>query len=121
MIRKFLDCSTSHLPREFRVRLWGGVGPLTEIGEDEHHRWVYVDEHTLDPERVNEVLDDRPLPEPVRKIIRHALDSGANVICFDPDGPELEGDFEWFPDDDDDDTPARLHRVRRDQDKNPRN
>src|SRR5437762_14245413 len=28
MIRKFLDCSTSHLPSNFRVRLWGGIGPV---------------------------------------------------------------------------------------------
>ena len=43
MIRKFVDCSTAHLPPEFRRDLWQGVGPFTDIGEDQHHRWVALD------------------------------------------------------------------------------
>jgi hypothetical protein len=96
MIRKFLDCSTAHLQSDFRRDLWQGVGPFTDIGEDQHHRWIYVDENTLSAERLAEM----PLPDEVRKVVRYALDNGCNVICFDQDGPDLEGDFAAFSDDD---------------------
>jgi len=92
MIRKFLDCSIAHLPPDFRRHLWQGVGPFTDIGEDEYRRWVYVDENTLSAEQLAEAL----LPDAVQKIVRYALDNECNVICFDPDGPDLEGDFTVF-------------------------
>ena len=36
------------------------------------------------------------LPDAVQMIVRHAVDNGCNVICFDPDGPDLEGSFTVF-------------------------
>lgn len=92
--RKFLDCSTGHLPHDIRDAVWNGASPFTMIGEDGEHRWVYVDDDTLSPER----LEDIPLPEAAQKIVRLALNNGANVICFDPDGSE-HPDLEWFEDD----------------------
>lgn len=83
MIRKFLDCSTAHLPPDFRRDLWQGIGPFTDIGEDQYCRWVYVDENTLSAEQLAEV----PLPDAAQKIVRYALDNECTVICFDPDGP----------------------------------
>ena len=92
MIRKFLDCSTLHLPPDFRRDLWLGVSPFTDVGEDQHRRWVYVDEYTLSAEQ----LAEAPLPAEVQKIVRYALDNECNIICLDPDGPDLEGDFTVF-------------------------
>ncbi|SRR5216683_6359521 len=92
MIRKFLDCSIAHLPRDFRRDLWQGIGPFTDIGEDDYRRWVYVDEYTLSAE----LSAKAPLPDEVQKIVRYALDNQCNIICFDPDGPDLEGDFTVF-------------------------
>src|SRR6266853_1268998 len=97
MIRKFLDCSIAHVPRDFRAELWAGISSLTNIGEDEYRRWVYVDEYTLSAEQ----LAEAPLPAEVQKIVRYALDNECNIICFDPDGPDLEGDFTVFFDNDD--------------------
>ena len=94
MIRKFLYCSTAHLPPDVRRDLWQGGGPFTDIGEDQYRRWVYVDENTLSAERLAEM----PLPDEVQKIVRYALDNECNVICFDPDGPDLEADFTVFLD-----------------------
>src|SRR5437868_323606 len=97
MIRKFLDCSIAQLPPDFRCHLWQGVGPFTDIGEDQHRRWVYVDENTLSVEQ----LAEASLPDAVQKIVRYALDNECNVICFDPDAPDLEGDFTTFSENDD--------------------
>ena len=101
MIRKFLDCSTAYLPPDVRRDLWQGVGPFTDIGDDQYRRWVYVDENTLSAEQLAEV----PLPDEVQKIVRYALDNECTVICFDPDGPDLEGDFTVFSDSDDESPP----------------
>ncbi len=43
------------------------------------------------------VPDATQAPEPVQAIVRMALDNGCNVICFDPDGPVIDG-LEWFDD-----------------------
>ena len=94
MIEKFLSCSTVYLPPAFRQRLWDGEAAVTQVGEDEHHRWVYVDDGLLD----GEPMVDSPLPAAMIALIRHALDHGVCYICFDPDGPEdLPETFERFP------------------------
>jgi len=40
------------VPRDFRAELWAGISSLTNIGEDEYRRWVYVDEYTLSAEQL---------------------------------------------------------------------
>jgi len=95
-IGRYLDCSTAYLPPAFRAALWNSECPVTAIGEDAYHRWVYVDEHHLDPEW----LAENPIPEPVRKIFAHALAHDCHIICFDPDGPDLPSGFEVFGDED---------------------
>lgn len=92
-IQTYLDCSSLHLPEEFRDRLYEGGASLTVVGVDDFRRWIYVSEDTLSPEA------DEALPEPVRKVIRFALDQGCHIISFDPDGVVLDGDFELFEED----------------------
>ncbi len=107
MIRKFLDCSALHLPPDFRRDLWLGVSPFTDVGEDQDRRWVYVDEYTLTAEQ----LAEAPLPAEVQKIVLYALDNECNIICFDPDGPDLEGDFTVFLENDNE-TPIAADPAR---------
>jgi hypothetical protein len=45
-------------------------------------------------------LEESPLPEPVQKIWRYCLDNKCDVIFFDLDGGDLDGDFEVFGDED---------------------
>ena len=94
MIRKSLYCSTAYLlASTFAAILWQGGGPFTDIGEDQYRRWVYVDENTLFAERLSKCR------YPTRcKRSCATPDNECNVICFDPDGPDLEADFTVFLD-----------------------